>query len=190
MTLKTEISQDNFERLLNWLDSDREKAGRKYETIRARLIKILFTRGCHLAEELADEAIDRVARKADVLFGSYEGEPALYFYAVAKKVFLEYSRTPKNEELPAVIAHQEEEKTDENTESYFKCLEKCLQIVAPEQRDFIIRYYREEKQAKIEERKRLEKELGVTSENLRIRAFRMRKNLQKCVSSCVENGRL
>ena len=184
MTIKTEISQDSFEELLNWLDTDREQAGRKYESIRSRLINIFYARGCHIAEELADETIDRVARKVETLLGNYQGEPALYFYAVAKKILLEYSRKPKPVELPAVIA--DEKSSGESVETYSECLEKCLQTFIPVQREFITRYYQEEKRAKLEERKKLEQELGISTEALRTRVFRMRRILQKCVISCVE----
>jgi hypothetical protein len=40
------LTQDAFDKLLNWLDSDRERAGQKYETIRLRLIKIFTCRRC------------------------------------------------------------------------------------------------------------------------------------------------
>lgn len=77
-----EINPEEFEKLLLWLDRDRESAGRAYEQIRLRLIKIFYARKCSVAEELADETIDRVAKKAASLLESYKGEPALYFYAV------------------------------------------------------------------------------------------------------------
>lgn len=184
MTIKTDISQDSFEELLDWLDTDREQAGRKYESIRSRLINIFYARGCHTAEELADETIDRVARKVKTLHESYRGKPAVYFYAVAKKILLEYSRQPKPAELPAVIVY--EKSSDENVEIYHDCLENCLQTFLPVQREFIRKYYREEKRAKLELRKKMEQELGISSEVLRIRAFRMRKILQKCVITCIE----
>lgn len=184
MTIKTDISQDSFEELLDWLDTDREQAGRKYESIRSRLINIFYARGCHTAEELADETIDRVARKVKTLHESYRGKPAVYFYAVAKKILLEYSRQPKPAELPAVVVY--EKSSDENVEIYHDCLENCLQTFLPVQREFIRKYYREEKRAKLELRKKMEQELGISSEVLRIRAFRMRKILQKCVITCIE----
>jgi DNA-directed RNA polymerase specialized sigma24 family protein len=184
MTIKTDISQDSFEELLNWLDADREQAGSKYESIRSRLIKIFYARGCHTAEELADETIDRVARKVETLHENYQGEPAAYFFAVAKKILLEYSRQPKPAELPTVIA--DEKSSSQNLEAYSECLEKCLQTFIPAQREFIIRYYRGEKRTKLEQRKKLEQELGITSEVLRTRAFRIRKTLEKCVITCIE----
>ncbi|HVS20925.1 MAG TPA: hypothetical protein VHD88_03710 [Pyrinomonadaceae bacterium] len=57
------LQQEDFGRLLVWLDPDPERVGAIYERIRWRLIAILASRGCALAEELADETIDRVARR-------------------------------------------------------------------------------------------------------------------------------
>ncbi len=181
--MKTEISQAGFERLLNWLDDDREEAGRKYELIRTRLIKIFYARGCHSAEELTDETIDRVSGKSESFFETYHGEPELYFYAVAKKVILEYLRRPKIVEMPAVTI--EEDAPAEDVETYYECLDKCLQNFSDAQRDFITRYYSEEKRAKLDERKKMERDLNISNDALRIRAYRVRKILQKCVSDCV-----
>ncbi len=184
MTTKNEISQSGFERLLKWLDADREEAGRKYESIRSRLIKIFYARGCPLAEEMTDETINRVSEKAELFFETYHGEPELYFHAVAKKVILEYSRHPKTVELPAEITGQNS--PDKDIETYYECLDKCLQNFAPVQREFIVKYYSAEKRAKLDERKKMERDLGISNDALRIRAFRIRKILQKCVSACVE----
>ena len=59
------LTKEAFDSLLSWLDPDREWAGEKYEVIRARLIKVFAYRGCHTPEELADETINRVAKKID-----------------------------------------------------------------------------------------------------------------------------
>jgi DNA-directed RNA polymerase specialized sigma24 family protein len=182
MAAKNQISQDSFERLLDWLDADRQKAGQKYESIRMRLIKIFYARGCHLAEEMADETIDRVTGKIESLFDTYQGDPAIYFYGVAQKIILEYSRKPKTVELSAIA---EREPENENIKAIHECLDKCLQNFSSEQRDFILRYYSGDKHAKLEERKRMETDLQISSENLRVRAFRVRKSLQKCVLTCI-----
>ena len=76
--------------MLEWLNPDRDQAVKKYEKIRCRLIEILAGRGCHEAEDLSDEVIDRVVAKIDDVTKNYEGDPAYYFYGVAKKVLLEY----------------------------------------------------------------------------------------------------
>ena len=55
------LSQKAFDDLLDWLASNREQAGHKYEAIRRRLITIFTGRGCCDAEDLADETMNRVA---------------------------------------------------------------------------------------------------------------------------------
>ena len=40
------LTQEAFDALLAWLDPEREAAGRKYEEIRLRLIKLFTCRGC------------------------------------------------------------------------------------------------------------------------------------------------
>ncbi|HKP37054.1 MAG TPA: hypothetical protein VJT71_09355, partial [Pyrinomonadaceae bacterium] len=57
------LAQEDFDRLLAWLDADRERAGVIYEKIRWRLITIFAARNCVTPEDLADETLDRVARK-------------------------------------------------------------------------------------------------------------------------------
>src|SRR5437764_14777727 len=86
------LTQEDFNGLLEWLGQDREQAGDKYEAIRRRLIRIFISRGCHHAEEMADETINRVTFKLKEIRQDYVGDPALYFYGVANKVHLEYVR--------------------------------------------------------------------------------------------------
>jgi len=183
MTKNRELSRANFEKLLIWLDSDRELAARKYESIRLRLIKIFTLRGCHVADELADKTIDRVAEKMDSVAKNYEGDPALYFYGAGKLVFLEFLKTPKPETLPHFIIQENNEK--ENFSQSYECLEKCLQELSEEQRKLIIEYYQDKKQAKIDHRKILAEKLGTSGEKLRVRVHRLRNILQKCVQRCM-----
>ena len=79
-----------FEQFLFWLGPDPESAARKYEVIRDRLIMMFRARRCVFAEDLADTTFERVARKLTDLTTGFTGDPARYFYGVAKKVFLEY----------------------------------------------------------------------------------------------------
>jgi hypothetical protein len=79
-----------FEQFLFWLGPDPESAGKKYELIRDRLIMMFRARRCVFAEDLADTTFERVARKLTDLTTEYTGDPARYFYGVAKKVYLEY----------------------------------------------------------------------------------------------------
>src|SRR5207253_6496842 len=88
------LRQEDFDRLLSWLDSDADLAGLIYEKIRRRLITILASRHCSIPEELADETIDRVARRVADIRETYVGEKALYFLGVMNNVHHEYFKRP------------------------------------------------------------------------------------------------
>jgi DNA-directed RNA polymerase specialized sigma24 family protein len=184
------LTQDAFDDLLNWLGADREQAAQKYETIRLRLIKIFTCRGCSEAEDLADETINRVMAKVSELISTYSGDPALYFYGVAQKVHLEYRRKTQahQAQLPDSYSGSVDTFTelDENAGAEYQCLERCLERLPVTNRDLVIRYYQQEKRAKIDQRKRLAHELGIAVNALRIRAHRIRLALQECVERCLE----
>ncbi len=180
-----DLNPEAFEKMLLWLDADREIAGRKYEAIRLRLIKILNYRGCFQAEELADEVFDRVNRKIDAITVNYEGNPVHYFLNVANKIYLEQSRKPKSVELPENLTWFNEE---EKFHPQFECLKKCLQTLPAEKRGFIVNYYEEDKKAKIDSHKRLAESAGLDVKSVHSQAFRLRVRLQKCVLECVEKN--
>lgn len=186
------LTQDVFDSLLDWLDADRERAGKKYETIRLRLIKIFTCRGCLEAEDLTDETINRVTVKVEEIATTYSGDPALYFYGVAQKVHQEYLREPRAARVPeTVIRHSVAQpapatQTSEDTEAEYECLDRCMERLPSDNRRLVIEYYQEQKQAKIEHRKQLARELGIAVNALRIRAHRIRLLLQQCVQTCLE----
>jgi RNA polymerase sigma factor (sigma-70 family) len=184
------LSPDDFEQLLCWLDADREAAGRKYESIRLRLIKIFLARKCCGAEELADETIDRVTGKINQLIGVYKGEPELYFYAVARNVIFENQRQKPPAELSTNLAQPENNEIDETDESsvHRRCLDKCLGKLPAEKKQFILEYYQGEKSVKLERRRRMAEKEGISNHVLRNRALRLRARLQKCVLKCVQNS--
>ncbi len=184
-----ELNPQAFEKMLDWLDKDREIAGQKYEAIRLRLIKVLNYRGCFEGEELADEIFDRVARKIDSLAETYEGDPIYYFLNVANKIYLEYRRKPVSVELPAALAEQSADSAaEEDFQPEYKCLNKCLANLPASKREFIVGYYEKDKKAKISNQKRLAQSDGIEFSTLHMRAFRLRLALQKCVLKCVEEN--
>src|SRR5207237_9611124 len=93
MNKECALTQDAFDRLLDWLDADRNRAGIKYEEIRHRLIKVLTGRGCMGAEDLADETLNRVAARIGDVTCAYEGDHASCFYGVCQNAHLEFLRT-------------------------------------------------------------------------------------------------
>jgi len=180
-----DLSQEAFDRLLSWLNRDRETAGKKYEEIRRRLIKIFSCQGCIGAEDLADETINRVARKLPEICPTFVGDPTLYFLGVAHNVCLEYFRKKPEPEPPPPLADPPEQK-----EKLDVCLEECLQRLTPKSRELILEYYHEEKHSKIDHRKELAQRLGIALNASRIQAHRIPAKLQECVFECVKQRAL
>jgi len=180
MSPKVDLTQEAFDRLLAWLAANRDEAGKKYENIRRRLIKIFTCRGCRVAEELADETFNRVTLKIDTIAQDYVGDPAIYFYGVANKIYLEYLRTSSKPSPPPPNPTQSDEIEEE-----YDCLERCMQSLPKGQRQLVLDYYREDKRAKIDYRKELAGKLGIALNALRIRAFRIRAELQVCMEQCM-----
>jgi DNA-directed RNA polymerase specialized sigma24 family protein len=176
------LTKESFDALLAWLNPERDAAGRKYEEIRLRLIKIFVCRGCYEPEDLADETINRVSKKLTEIESTYSGEPARYFYGVANKVHLEYIRR-KPVPIPPTPS-----RASDDIENEYACLERCIQDLTPNNRVLLLQYYQEEKRAKIDHRKDLADQLGIALNALRIRACRIRASLQQCVQTCVNEA--
>src|SRR6185369_7531702 len=181
MSKREPPSQEAFQKLLAWLDSDRNKAVEKYQQIYSRLVRIFTAKGCFDAEELADETVNVVASKIDWLRETFRGDPALFFYGVAKKIYQERTkpRTPPKPPTPPDNTELEER---------CNCLEKCLQsVTTPEEAKMAVRYHEGEGQARIENRQQLAQELGITLNALRIRICHLQARLRPCIEECVEH---
>jgi DNA-directed RNA polymerase specialized sigma24 family protein len=177
-----DLRQDDFDRLLFWLDADRERAGQLYEKIRRRLIAILASRGCAEAEALADETIDRVSRRVADIQATYVGDRAIYFLGVMNNVHHEYLKRPPP---PRLVATDDDV---EKKERIHMCLDNCLGKLAPHARELIQQYYAENKRAKIDLRKVIARKLQINSSTLRLRALRIRSKLQECIQQCMETS--
>jgi len=176
------ISPEMFNAFLAWLDPNREKAGRKYEDIRRRLIKIFTSRGCSCPEDLADETINRVIVKVPEVVEDYQGDPARYCGGVARNVFHEYTRKR------TVQAVQPKPDPPGAREQELDCLDKCLEEIPADNRTLILRYYEGEKGSRIQNRNEMARALGTEPNALRIRAHRIRTVLQQCVGDCLAQG--
>lgn len=173
-----------FHKLLAWLGKDNKSAVQKYQSIRKTLTRKLYARGCDEAEELADETIDRVTKQIDVLAVNYVGDPSLYFNGVAKNVFLESTRRPMTIELTDKIPYKKLE--TQHLEKQSQHLAKCLKQLSAEDAKLVIEYYKKDKAEKIKHRKQMAEHLEISMPALRVKIFRIRKNLQKVYFDTVD----
>ena len=175
------LNQKDFDELLAWLDRDSAKAGEKYEKIRTRLIQFFLNRQCYEAEDLADETINRVARKPEEWKNTYAGEPVRYFYAVARNVCREHRRQ-QNKAL-----HPPPEVSRDELEPYLECLDSCLAKLPEDNRTLILPYYEEQRAAKISSHKEIGNRMRLNPGALRARVYRIRSKLRACVEECIGN---
>jgi len=180
-----DLTEDLFNLFLSWLNPDRDVAGKKYEAIRHELIRKFNSRQCRVSEELADQTFDRVIRRLPAIIDSYRGDPEAYIYASARSVFfdhLEKCWVPLPEDLPdkPILRH------DDHKERIAECQDRCVSMLDPADRKLVLQYYREDKQAKIDHRRRLAESLGIEIETMRTRMHRLRNQLRQCVKDCLK----
>jgi DNA-directed RNA polymerase specialized sigma24 family protein len=180
------LTEHNLAGFLSMLDADPERAGERYEIIRRRLVKFFDWRGSATPEELADETLNRLVRKID------EGEAirnlSAYIGGMARLVWLEFLKEQERERS-AFEEVRASSRTHSQTDSQrMECFELCLEALLPENRALILDYYRAEKSDKIKLRKQLAEELGTPLNALRIRAHRIRLQLERCVSDCLRKS--
>lgn len=180
------ILPDSFEETLAWLSSDREVAAEMYLQLRQDLGRIFVWRKCADPEGLTDEVFDRVARKIHVVRETYEGDPRLYFYAVANNIVKEtYKKIGTHVPLEDVNLPNQPG-TSARDEDIDDCLQQCLRKLNRETRQLILTYYAKDKQAKIDHRQEVAQRLGISIESLRVKVYRIRESLEKCLDRCVE----
>jgi DNA-directed RNA polymerase specialized sigma24 family protein len=191
-----ELNSEAFQRFLGWLDAGEGSPGERYLEMRRRLVCYFERKRCVGSDDLADETLNRVARRLEEE-GSIEGSgPAQYCYIVAKFVFLEYLRRSERTAVPyeenplrgtpapALPVSDDGEPDAEDSARRFKCLESCLEKLAAVDRSLILSYYNGERGTKIEHRRELAQRHGLTPNALSIRTCRIRNKLEACVSRC------
>jgi hypothetical protein len=176
---RKELTKEQWEELLSWLDPDRDKAGERYESLRRRLIKLLMSRGSPIPEDLADESINIVAAKLNQIRSEYSGNPESYFLGVARKVLLESQRRIPSHRLTPLPGTG-----PEDLERKHACLDECLNQFEPTSKTLLLSYYAEHRQARIDHRKQLAERFKLAPNALRIKTCRLREALRKCVEAC------
>jgi DNA-directed RNA polymerase specialized sigma24 family protein len=180
--MKTEwtLTREAFDNLLAWLSEDRDEGARKYEEIRSRLTRFFICRGSSEPEELTDETINRVIERRETRPPEYCENPIRFFYGVAKNVLREWRRKKKKIlVLPVPLPE------DEDQEQKLECLDTCTAQLSKTNRDLISQYYKDGGAEKIQTRRMLAQELGIEMNALRIKALRIRKVLEECVTRCM-----
>ncbi len=191
MTDNNLLTKENFDALLLWFSPNREEAGAKYEEIRNGLIRFFSFKGCSDAEVLADETINRVAKKFDQLDTNNKNKHITFFYGFASNIYREYLHKLNKREVqfePNIHSNTEIiYQPDEIVEEKHHCLQKCLLKLSEIDRVLMIQYFSKEKSAKIEHRRKLAEHLHLNQGAMHVKIYRLKDILRGCVEKCLEN---
>src|SRR5215213_4950214 len=188
MARDSAIPPESFEKILAWLNPDREVAATMRVALRHDLEKIFIWNHCPDPEGSTDEVFDRVAKKIHLLRHTYDGDPKLFFYGVARNLIKEIhnkNRTHVSLEDAELVAKTQNDGEQEKAEMREDCLHACLEKLSKENGELIREYYAKDKQAKIDHRAEMAKRLGMSVENLRVKVHRIRLKLGKCIERCL-----
>jgi DNA-directed RNA polymerase specialized sigma24 family protein len=189
-------TEASFRQLLKWLDEGADSGGERYLEMRRRLAAYFDRRNCLAPDDLADETLNRVARRLEEQGSITDATPAHYCYIVAKYVLLEHLRQPErgqrdldkvaDEGAPQSRASSPPDPAGEREQRLLDWLEHCLNELEVEDRDLILDYYQGEHREKIDRRRTLAARLGLTMNALSIRACRIRNKVEACLRSRFE----
>jgi hypothetical protein len=191
---RREMQAEDFRRLLARLHPDPVHASDAYEKLRRQLVSFFRKNQMPFqAEELADAALDEIAKKPDSYTIKNVSEFAI---GVARFVRMEslrrYSTTNQ------IADRQDFPGRDKNpehtilhgmdTDQKLRCFLKCMQGFKPEERWLILEYYPAESRDLEEHRRRLTIRLGIDANALTSRMNRLRAKLVKCCAGCYARG--
>ncbi len=172
-----ELTREALDGLLQALGGDRNAAGRRYEILRHKLIDLFAWRRCETPEELADETLNRLARRL------IQGEPVekieSYALGIARMLLKETTRQREQRDIALREIQNLQPAAAEKT-GMLERFERCLYALPESRRTLIARYYSGERTA-------LARELGLSVNALRVRALRIRRKLYQCVTSNSRN---
>jgi DNA-directed RNA polymerase specialized sigma24 family protein len=181
------VTREGFDLLLAQLDADRDRAGEKYEILRRKLIKFFGWWGSMTPEDLADETVDRVAKK--LAEGEAVRDVSGYLIGVARLIFKEHVKGQIRmraavEQLPRDCSLPED---PVDGDAKHDCYESCLNKLPVESRTLLLQYYQMRDRNKADEREALCAQMQIPINLLRVRAFRLRKKLGECLQDCLKN---
>ena len=192
-----DLNAETFAGLLHFLAPDPVAAAKQYERIREKLVRFFEWKGCIPADTYADETIDRVAARVAEGIPSEPENPYLYFHGVALYVVKEHWRkapkepqsleTIREPDLPAVHPSALEQNRSKQAEvdRRLACLQDCLDRLPAPHRGLLTVYHLDKSASRLAARKDLAETLHLPPGALRLRVFRIRRQLERCVKVCM-----
>ena len=191
MSKDRNLTDEQFNKLLNRLDPIREQAEARYLRLHRFLVLMLSRRHFVDAEDMADEVMNRVAANPNIDKAVELKDQ--YFFTVARNLMLEQGRRKQrivelDENDPSISYTPTPLEDDVEGLAKYECLMGCLQQLNDHERGLILSYYQHDGRDKINHRQDIAAKLKLSEKALRVRVYRIRRRLEKCLQECLEEA--
>src|SRR5262249_7890614 len=102
------------------------------------------------------------------------------------RLVLREEQAARVRQAAAIDTMRGQPQTSAAAEAMTRCFGECLGRLSPAQRELLLAYYEGEKSQRIENRARQAAALGITLNNLRNRALRLRERVEACTRQCIQ----
>jgi RNA polymerase sigma factor (sigma-70 family) len=185
------LNPEAFQKLLSLLNSVTDNGETAYLNIYQKLINFFSFRGLNEPEIYADKVIDTVLRKISETDITFDEKYYTFFATIAHNHLRDFWKLKKRETSLEDLKDKDKKDVDEiklrqerdEKEQKFRCLNGCLVLLPPSDKDLIEKYYDSDKR----ERDELSKSLGISLKTLRVRILRLKEKLRECMTDCLKN---
>jgi DNA-directed RNA polymerase specialized sigma24 family protein len=184
------LRKEELRLFLDRLSPAPEEADQQYSRLHRKL-QLFFSnakRGAVHAEELADKTLDRAMHKLAAEPDIEIRDVSAWLYGIARYVLLEFQRRERTDPISTDPPDPAGFGVDDDRELRSLCLERCVERLPPSEYRLLIDYYADRGRKKIDLRRSAAADLNTSAGALRIRVFRIRRNLEPCIRKCVEAG--
>jgi len=179
--MQRSVSKTSIPVLLSALGETSEESGLEYERLRSKLILFFSRRMLQFPEDLADEALDRLARR--IVEGTVIDSIPAFALGIGRHLALEQMKNRSEtmgddfwDNVPAPSATQ-------SSEVEIARMERCLKTLRPDEAKLLRGYYLATDGTPMKTRDKLAKRLGISANTLRQRVFLARQRLRDCMTS-------
>jgi DNA-directed RNA polymerase specialized sigma24 family protein len=178
------VHKETLNELLNLLGPDEAQAAVEYHNLHQRLTRFFDWNNVHDPMALADEALDRLAKRAAEP-GMNEGVQNVSAFALGIARHLLQEETRRQVKMAEIARHwramELARTTEPASEALEDALQHCLGRMRPERRRLIEAYYSYSDAEKIKMHQQLAETEGLSLNALRNRALRTRQELETCI---------
>jgi DNA-directed RNA polymerase specialized sigma24 family protein len=169
--------------LLEALGETREDAGIAYREIHERLTRFFRLNNGSDPQALADEVMDRLAKRTANEPKEKIASPRAFALGIARHILQEDQRRQTRETRVAREWDAFSGAAENDQEQLLKALEECMSRMSEDKRELLLAYYSWHEGRKIGHHRGMADRLGLTMNALRNRIMRVRNELDTCVRS-------